>query len=174
MHNDKHLEESKKKKNKYQPHSEYKLGLKMKFNLFSKLLFVLFTSMLLQNHVHGKPYESYGEDETGKSPSEEKLATNQALQNETSGIRAKREVFKNMTEICPVPARLISTSKNACVKGRYGCFGYAETVCNKYAPFLCDSSVPQHRIPKCIPVYHNNFVMIGKFKVRWTVSCKCA
>ena len=137
----------------------------------SQLYFVLFASILLQNQIQGKPYgESQALDET------EEWFTNEqreAVQIETSGVRGKRDVKYNMTDLCQPPHFQQSAS---CLKGIYSCYGFPEYVCGRLS-FGCLSSVPQHGYPKCEGKYE--FVEIdlgskGKFNVRRTVGCKCA
>ncbi|KAJ7370936.1 hypothetical protein OS493_029011 [Desmophyllum pertusum] len=149
----------------------------MKFNLCSKLSFVLFACMFLFNQALGKPYEFQELDEEEQNFPEEKRELNQAVQNERSaGVRGKREVTYNLADFCHGAHYLSSPSANSCVKGWYYCYGYAEAVCNP-ASFQCLSSIPTYGYPKCTPVY--DFVKIdlgskGKRNVRRTKICHCA
>ncbi|KAJ7370938.1 hypothetical protein OS493_029013 [Desmophyllum pertusum] len=142
----------------------------MKFNFCKKLLFVLFACMFLLNQTLGKPYAFQEQDEAEQSFPEEKRELNQTTQN---GVRGKREVTYNMTDICQVPHHLSSPSAYGfgCVKGNYFCGSYKEAVCNK-ANFQCLSSIPTYDYPKCTPVY--DFVRISGRKVRRTKTCRCA
>ena len=131
--------------------------------------------MLLKNQVHGKPYIESQElvYETEQSFTEE---PNLAVQDETSGVRGKRDVTYNLRDLCQAAQYQSSTSTSSCEKGRYFCFGYADAVCN-VASFQCLRNVPQYGYPKCSPEYE--FVNIdlgskGKRKVRRTKACHCA
>lgn len=141
-----------------------------------QLWFVLFVSMLLQNQSHGKPYESHRKYETGQSSSDEKNAIMQAVQNATSGIRGKREVTYNLTDLCQTPRYQLSTSPKGCLKGWYYCYGYADAVCD-VTSFQCFGSILQYGYPKCTPVHKFKTIDLGskgKLKVKITTGCKCA
>ncbi|KAJ7370937.1 hypothetical protein OS493_029012 [Desmophyllum pertusum] len=142
----------------------------MKFNLCTKLLFVLFACMFLLNQTLGKPYEFQEQDEAEQSFPEEKRELNQTTQN---GVRGKREVTYNMTHFCKVPHHLSSPSASGydCVRGNYVCRGYKEAVCNEVS-FRCLSSIPTYGRPECTPDYE--WVIIDGRKVRRTRTCHCA
>ena len=139
-----------------------------------QLLFALFACMRLQTQVQGEPYKPQEAEE--QSFIEDQHESNQAMQNETSVVRGKREVTYNLRVFCKAAHYLPSTSANSCVKGWYYCYGYAEAVCNTLS-FQCLSNVAQYGFPKCTPAF--DFVAIdlgrkGKRKVRRTKSCHCA
>lgn len=141
---------------------------------FFQLLFVLFAYIHLQTQVQSKPYKSQVEEQKFTELQHE---LTQAMQNETSSIRAKRGVIYNLTDFCSGASNLPSQSSYGCVKGWYSCYNYAEAVCNRRS-FHCLSNVGQYGFPKCTPDFE--FVTIdlgmsrGKIKVRRTKGCHCA
>ncbi|KAJ7370884.1 hypothetical protein OS493_028954 [Desmophyllum pertusum] len=137
----------------------------MKFNLCTKCLFVLFACMFLLKQTLGKPYEFQEQDEAEQSFPKE---LNQTTQN---GVRGKREVTYNMTDICQVPHHLLSRLTSVCVNGWYYCNGFKEAVCNPVS-FRCLSSIPIYGRPKCTPDYE--WVIIDGREVRRTKTCHCA
>lgn len=125
--------------------------------------------MRLQTQVQGKPYKSQEAEE--QSFTEDNHESNQAMQNETSVVRGKREVIHNLTFFCNAALYQPSTSTNGCVKGWYYCRGYADAVC-KTLSFQCLSNVGQYGIPKCSPEFV--YKTIENKKVRITKTCRCA
>ena len=136
-----------------------------------QLFFALFASILLQNQIESKPFgETQALDETQEWFTNE---PREAVRIETSGVRGKRDVTYNMTDLCHPPHFQQSTS---CLMGVYSCYGFLEYVCGRLS-FGCLSNVPRHGYPKCEGKY--DFVKIdlgskGKFNVRRTAGCKCA
>ena len=134
--------------------------------------------MPLQNQILGKPIvESQELDETEQSFTEVTRESKQTVQNETSGIRDKREETPKLRDFCQAAHyRRTSSLGSSCVKGWYYCYGYAEADCQLLS-FGCLRNVPQYGYPKCSnPVY--DFVNIdlgskGIIQVRRTVDCQC-
>jgi len=140
---------------------------------FFQLLFVLFACMCLQTQVQGKPYKSQEAEE--QRFTEDLYESTQAMKNEISIVRGKREAIYNLTDFCSPPSYLPPKSAYGCVKGRYSCYNYVEVVCNTVS-LQCLSNVAQYGYPKCSPDFE--FVTIdlgsnGKIKVRRTKGCHC-
>ena len=72
----------------------------------------------------GKPYKLQGEEE--RRFTEDLHESNQAIQNETSSIRGKREVTRNLTEFCSPRSHFPPNSSFRCEKGRYLCYDKVE------------------------------------------------
>ena len=142
---------------------------------FLQLFYLLFSCSCLQTQVQGKPYKS--QEAAEKRFTEGLHESNQAIRNETSSVRGKREVIYNLKDLCSPPSYLPPKSSNGCVKGQYSCYGYVEVVCrDRYGSFQCLRNVAQYGFPKCTPVF--DFVTIdlgsgGKIKVRRTKGCHC-
>ena len=142
--------------------------------LFLQLLFVLFSCSRLQTQVQGKPYKS--QEEQAQSFTEDLHESTQAMKNETSIVRGKREAIYNLTDICSPPSYLPPKSAyGGCVKGRYSCYNHVEVVCNNRS-LQCLSNVPQYGSPKCFAEFE--FVTIdlgtrGNITARRTRGCHC-
>ena len=144
--------------------------------LFLQLLYLLFACSCLLTQVQGKPYKSQGEEE--KTFTKDLPESNQAIQNEASSVRGKREVtrMRNLTELCNPPSNFPPGSSSDCEKGQYLCYGHIEKVC-KPLSMNCLRNVGQYKIPKCIP--ETKIVTIdlgeprGMMDFRRTVHCGC-
>ena len=145
--------------------------------LFLQLWYLLFACSCLPTEAQGKPYKSEGEEK--KRFTEDLLESNQAIQNETSSVRGKREAtvsLVNLTDLCSPPSYFPPESSFRCEKGRYLCYGHVEVICKPYS-IHCFSNVGQHKFPKCTPDFE--FVTIdlgeprGMIKVRKTERCRC-
>ncbi|KAL9988003.1 hypothetical protein ACROYT_G002395 [Oculina patagonica] len=134
------------------------LGLKMKINLTTKFVMVLFAVMLLPNHTLPKPFTSQELEQKDQNFAEKELEASHAV-NGTSAIRVKRskecdELTKPWEYLkCWCPAYTgPGSSSRGCVKARYNCRGFAEAVCEGYS-FACHSNIGQHGFPRC---FHNH------------------
>ena len=144
---------------------------------FLQLLYLLSACSCLPTEVQGKPYKSQGEEE--KRFTKDLLESNQAIQNETSSVRGKREAtlnLVNLTDLCSPPSYFPPESSVRCEKGRYLCYDHIEVVCKDYS-IHCLSNVGQHKFPKCTPEFELVSIDLGKprgmITVRRTESCGC-
>ena len=143
---------------------------------FLQLLYLLFACSCLRAQVQGKPHKSQGEEEKGFT--EDLHESKQAIQNETSSVRGKREVTRmfNLAELCSPPSYFPPESSSGCLKGQYLCYGHIEKVCKPYS-MNCLRNVGQYKFPKCIAKTKTVTIDLGtprgKIKVRKTVRCHC-
>ena len=146
------------------------------FSFFFQLLYLLFSCSCLQTQVQGKPYKPLEAEE--KRFIEDLHESTQAIKNETSSVRGKREAIYNMTDVCKEPPYFPPQWSDGCVKGRYCCYNHIEVVC-KGTSFRCRNlDIARCGSLKCAPDFHPNPVTIylssgRKIKVRRTRGCKC-
>ena len=129
--------------------------------------------MLLQTQVQGKPYKSQ-EAEEQRFTEPDLHESIQAIQNETLGVRGKREVIYTLASLCKAANYAVSnspSSSNGCVKRWYYCRGYKEAECRTQS-YACFNNA-QHGFLKCAPIY-SNIMTIANRKVKIRTGCQCA
>ena len=86
-----------------------------------------FACSRLQSQVQGKPYKPRREEEQGLT--EYLQESTQAMQNEASSVRGKREVIYNLTDVWGPPSYCLppkSSYSYFYVKGRCFCYSYVQ------------------------------------------------